>query len=74
MTRLRLTALPRFSARTRGIETAGQRFAPTDVGDYLAASTSTGAAVLANVTTHVVVFCRSACAMAAKADLRGDEQ
>lgn len=73
MTRLRLTVPPRFSARTRGIETAGERYAPTDVGDYPAASTSTCAAVLANVTTHVVL-CRSACAMAAKADLRGDEQ
>ncbi len=73
MTRLRLMVPPRLSARTRGIGTARERFAPTDVGDYLAASTSTGAAILANVTTHVV-FCRSACAMAAKADLRGDEQ
>ncbi len=73
MTRLRLTVPPRFSARTRGIETAGERFAPTDVGDYLAASASTGAAVLANVTTHVAIS-QSACAMAATTDLRGDEQ
>ncbi len=73
MTRLRSTVLPEFSARTLGTETAGERFAPTDVGDYLAASASTCAAALANVTTYFVLR-RSACAVAARADLRGDEQ
>ncbi|MDN7430808.1 hypothetical protein [Burkholderia sp. AU45388] len=73
MTLLRSTALRRFSARTLVTETARERFAPTDIGDYLAASTSTCAAALANVTTHIVLR-RSACANVARTDLRGDEQ
>ncbi len=73
MTRLRSTALSQFSARTLGTKMVGGRFAPTAVGDYLAASTSTCAAALANVTTHFDLR-RSGCANFARTDLRGDEQ